>query len=87
MNILGCISLFGYPLFVDSTVFLKVVINTLNVFVGALKPSDTDARSFIGIEKVDAEKDVSYWIRNMLDFQRQGVIFLHGQQLKRQQDR
>ena len=56
-------------------------MNALNVLVGALKPSDADIDIVIGIEEVDTEQDVSYWIANISGFQRQCVIFLHGQQL------
>ena len=54
-------------------------MNALNVLVGALKPSDADIDIVIGIEEVNTEQDVSYWIANISGFQRQCVIFLHGQ--------
>ena len=57
---------------------VTTAVNALSVFVGVLKPSDADAHIFISIEEVDTEKYVSYRIRNMLDFQCQGVLFPQG---------
>ena len=65
---------------------MVTTMNALNVLVGGLKPSDADIDIVIGIEEVNTEQDVSYWIANISGFQRQCVIFLHGQQLQGKYD-
>ena len=58
-------------------------LNTLIVLVKGPDPSDTGACIVIGVEQVDAEKNVSYRVLVTPNVQRQGFSFSQRQQLQR----
>ena len=61
---------------------VNIAANVLSVLVQASYAGVTDADIVVGIDEVDAEDNVGYWVTVNSHLQRQSVTFLEGQELQ-----
>ena len=76
--------LFPKSFFVGLVDAVNIAANVFGVLFQASHAGVTDADIVIGVDKVDAEDDVGYWITVNSHLQRQSVTFFEGQELQGQ---
>ena len=75
---------FPKSLFVGLVDAVNIAANVLSVLVQASYAGVTDAYIVVGVDEVDAEDNVGYWITVNSHLQRQSVTFFEGQELQGQ---